>query len=90
MLKEQPPSMEVDEGSSEAKTHVTMLREVSKVFGTRDIVGEHIACKCFPVHEGWSISLWAGKERHVCGLLIPNFSTSFGITKNGNFCTIFF
>ena len=65
LLKEQPPAVEVDGGSSEAKAHIAMLREVSKVFGTRDIVEEYIACKCFPVRKGWSISSWAGKERRV-------------------------
>jgi hypothetical protein len=82
-LREQPPSMEVDEGMEEAKAHVAMLREVSKVFGTRDIVEEYIACKCFPFRKGWSITSWAGKERCVGGLLMPNSSTSFGITKDG-------
>jgi len=52
LLREPPPSVEVDEGTEEAKNHVAMLHEVSKVFGTRDIVEEYIACKCFPVREG--------------------------------------
>ena len=47
LLREQPPSVEVDEGTEEAKAHVAMLREVSKVFRTRDIGEEYIACKCF-------------------------------------------
>ena len=82
-LREQPPSVEVDKGTKEAKAHVAMLREVSKVFSTRDIVEEYIACKCFPVRDGWSITSWAGKEKRVSGLPMPNFSTSFEITKDG-------
>ena len=77
LLREQPPSVEVDEGTEETKAHVAMLREVSKVFRTRDIVEEYIACKCFPIREGWSVSSWAGKERRIGGLPMPNFSTSF-------------
>ena len=83
LLPEQPQSLEVDEGTEEAKAHVAMLREVSKLFSTRDIVEEYVACKCFPVREGWSITSWAGKEKRVSGLPMPNFSTSFGITKDG-------
>ena len=75
--------MEVDEGMEEAKAHIMMLREVSMLFSTRDIVEEYVACKCFPVREGWSITLWVGKEKRVGGLPMPNFSTSFGITKDG-------
>ena len=82
-LPEQPLSVEVDEGTEEAKAHVAMLREVSKLFSTRDIVEEYVACKCFPVREGWSITSWAGREKCVGGLPMPDFSTSFQITKEG-------
>jgi len=87
-LREQPPSVEVDKGTEEAKAHIAMIREVSKVFGTRDIVEEYITCKCFPVREGWSITSWAGREKHVGGLPMPNFSTSFGITKDGKILVV--
>ena len=82
-LPEQPPFVEVDEGTEEAKAHIAMLREVSKLFSTQDIVEEYVACKCFPVREGWSITSWAGREKRVGGLPMPNFSTSFGITMEG-------
>jgi hypothetical protein len=82
-LPEQPPSVEVDEGTEEAKAHVAMLCEVSKLFSTRDIVEEYAACKCFPVRKGWSITSWAGRKKHVGRLPMPNFSTSFVITKDG-------
>ena len=82
-LPEQPLSVEVYEGTEEANAHVAMLREVSKLFSTRDIVEEYVACKCFPVRGGWSITSWAGKEKRVGGLAMPNFSTSFGIMKDG-------
>ena len=87
-LCEQPLSVEVDEGTEEAKAHVAMLHEVSKVFSTRDIVEEYISCKCFPIHEGWSITSWAGREKRVGGLLMPDFSTSFGITKDGKILAV--
>ena len=83
LLPEQPPSVEVDEGIEEAKAQVVMLREESKLFSTRYIVEEYVACKCFPVREGWSITSWAGREKCVGGLPMPDFSTSFGITKDG-------
>ena len=38
LLREQHLTVEVDEGMPESKAHVAMLHEVSKVFGTRDIV----------------------------------------------------
>ena len=82
--------MEVDEGTEEAKAHVAMLREVSKLFLTQDIVEEYVACNCFPVREGWSITSWAGREKRVGGLPMPNFSTSFGITKDGKPLTLEF
>jgi len=75
--------VEVDEGIEEAKAQVAMLCEVSRLFSTRDIVEEYVACKCFPIREGWSITLWAGREKRVGGLLMPNFSTSFEITNEG-------
>ena len=43
-LGEQPPVVEVDEETMESKAHIAMLREVLKVFGTRDIVKEYIVC----------------------------------------------
>ena len=88
LLPEQPPSVEVDERTEEAKAHIAMLREVSKLFSTRDIVEEYVACKCFPVREGWSITSWAGREKCVGGLPMPDFSTSFGITKDGNILAV--
>jgi hypothetical protein len=36
--------VEVDEETMESKAHIAMLREVLKVFGTRDIVKEYIVC----------------------------------------------
>jgi len=82
--------VEVDEGMEEAKAHFVMLREVSKLFSTRDIVEEYVACKCFSVREGWSIASWTGKQKRVGGLPMPNFSTSFGITKDGKPLASFF
>ena len=79
----EPLVVEVYERTPEQQALIAMLREVSKVFETRDIVEEYVACKCFPVRKGWSISSWAAEEKWVGGLPMPNFSTSFGITKDG-------
>jgi len=58
-----PPVVEVDEKTPEQEALIAMLREVSKVFGAHDIIEEYVACKCFPVREGWSISSWAAEEK---------------------------
>ena len=73
----------MDEKTPEQEALIKMLHEVSKVFGTRDIVEEYVACKCFPVREGCTISSWAAEEKRMGGIPKPNFSTSFGITKDG-------
>ena len=78
----EPLVVEVDDKAPEQEALITMLREVSKVFGTRDVVEEYVACKSFPIREGWSISSWEAEEKRVGGLPMPNFSTSFGITKD--------
>ena len=60
-----------------------MLREVSKVLGTRDIIEEYVACWFFLVQEGWFVSLWAAEEKWVGGIPMPNFTTNFVIKKEG-------
>ena len=79
---EDTPDVVVDE-KPEHEALISMLREVSKVFGTRDIVEEYTACRCFPVREGWSITSRAAEDKWVGGIPMPNFATSFGIEKEG-------
>jgi len=64
---------------------MTVLREVSKVLSMRDITEEFVACGCFPLREGWTISSWAPSEREVYGLPMPNFSEAFGLRKERKF-----
>ena len=33
-----------------------LLQKLSKTFGTRDLIEEFVACSCFPVRAGWTIS----------------------------------
>ena len=79
----EPLVVEVYERTPEQQALIAMLREVSKVFETRDIIEEYLVCKCFPVCEAWSISSWTGKERRRGGPPMPDFSASFGVTKHG-------
>jgi len=64
---------------------MTVLREVSKVLSMRDIIEEFVACGCFPLREGWTISSWAPLEREVYGLPMPNFSEVFGLRQERKF-----
>jgi len=64
---------------------MTVLREVSKVLSMHDITEEFVACGCFPLREGWTISSWAPSEREVYGLPMPNFSEAFGLRKERKF-----
>jgi len=64
---------------------MTVPREVSKVLSMRDIIEDIIACGCFPLREGWTISSWAPSEREVYGLLMPNFSEVFGLRQERKF-----
>ena len=73
-----------------ARIHVneafmTILREVSKVVSMRDIAEEFVACGCFPLREGCTISSWAPSEREVYGLPMPNFSEVFGLRQERKF-----
>jgi hypothetical protein len=64
---------------------MTVFREVSKVLSMRDIIEEFVACGCFPLREGCTISSWAPSEREVYGLPMPNFSEVFGLRQERKF-----
>jgi hypothetical protein len=51
------------------------------VFRARDITEEYVACECFPVRAGWSISSWLLEERWVDVILIPDFAEAFQLRK---------
>ena len=69
------------------EAYLTILREVSKVLSMRDITEEFVACGCFLVREGWTMSSWAPLEKEVYGLPMPNFSEVFGLQKE---CVFFY
>ena len=52
---------------------------MSNTFGTRDIVEVFVACDCFPVRAGWTISGWLAEDRWIEGIPIPDFATIFGL-----------
>ena len=51
-LSEQPPSVEVDEETEEAKAHVAMLREVSKLFRHEILWKSMLLASSFPFVKG--------------------------------------
>ena len=51
-LWEKPPSVEVDEGTEEAKAHVAMLREVSKLFRHEILWKSMLLASVFPFAKG--------------------------------------
>ena len=69
------------------EAYLTILRGVSKVLSMRNLTEEFVACGCFPVREGWTVSSWAPPEKEVYGLPMPNFSEVFGLQKE---CVFFY
>ena len=67
------------------EAYLTVLREVSKVLSMCDITEEFVACGCFPVREGWTLSSWASPEKEVYGLPMPNFSEASGLQKESEY-----
>lgn len=74
------PRIEVT-NADEHSAFVAMLRSVSKVFSTRDLMEEYVACCCFPLKVSWTVSQWLPKERWVGDIPVPNFATSFKLKK---------
>ena len=58
---------------------LALLRKLSKTFGTRDIIEEFVACDCFPVRAGWTISSWLAEDRWIEGIPVPDFVTTFNL-----------
>ncbi|RLN41192.1 hypothetical protein C2845_PM01G00230 [Panicum miliaceum] len=61
---------------------VAMLRQISKVFSTRDIVEEYVSCRCWPLKFEWSIRGWLPKDEWVEGIPKPDFMKSFHLKKH--------
>ncbi|RLM69975.1 hypothetical protein C2845_PM17G09020 [Panicum miliaceum] len=60
---------------------VAMLRQISKVFSTRDIIKEYVSCRCWPLKSGWSIKGWLPEDQWVEGIPMPDFVKSFRLWK---------
>ena len=67
------------------EAYLTVHRGVSKVLSMRDLTEVFIACGCFPVREGWTVSSWALPRKEVYGLPMPNFSEVFGLQEECEF-----
>jgi hypothetical protein len=70
------PSVEVGR-LLENEAYLSVLREVSKVFGTRNLTEEYVDCRCFPVEAGWSISTWLQEDQWAEGVPMPDFTKAF-------------
>ena len=51
----------------------------------RDIIEEFVACVCFPVKAGWTISSWLSEDRWIEGIPIPDFVTIFNLRADRKF-----
>jgi hypothetical protein len=80
------PKLDVDRVPAN-EGYLAVLHEVSKHFGMYDIIEEFVACGCFPMKVGWSISLWAPAEKHAFALAMPDFAEAFQLHKE---CKHFF
>ncbi|RLM73059.1 hypothetical protein C2845_PM15G01960 [Panicum miliaceum] len=71
------PSFDIEE-KPEHRAFVSVLRDISKVFGTRDLTEEYVACKCWPLRVGWSVGEWGNVAG---GIPMLDFGKCFGLTK---------
>jgi hypothetical protein len=62
-----------------------MLREVSKVYNTRDITKEYVSFRCWPLKAGWSIKAWMLEAQWIGGIPMPDFAASFNLQKHREF-----
>jgi len=78
------PKVDVDRVPAN-EAYLSILREVSKVLVMRDIMEKFVACRCFPMREGWAVSTWAAADKEVYGLPMPNFTEVFKLWKERKF-----
>jgi len=80
---------DVPKASSNVRTEdealLALLRKLSKTFSTRDLVEEFVACGCFPVKAGWSVSSWLAEDRWIEGIPVPDFATVFNLRSDREF-----
>ena len=67
-----------------------LLRKLSKTFGTRDLIEEFVACSCFPVKAGWTISSWLIEDQWIEGIPLPDFASSFNLRADREFSFLAF
>jgi len=73
---------------AEDEALLALLRKLSKTFSTRDLVEEFVACGCFPVKAGWSISSWLAEDRWIEGIPVPDFATVFNLRSDREFSNL--
>ena len=62
-----------------------LLRKLSKTFDARDLIEESVACSCFPVRAGWTISSWLTEDQWIAGIPLPDFVSSFNLRADREF-----
>jgi hypothetical protein len=70
---------------AEDEVLLALLRKLSETFGTWDLIEEFIACGCFPIRAGWTISSWLTEDRWIEGISIPDFVTIFSLRADREF-----
>jgi len=73
---------------AEDEALLALLRKLSKTFSTRDLVEEFVACGCFPVKAGWSVSSWLAEDRWIEGIPVPDFATVFNLRSDREFSNL--
>jgi len=64
---------------AEDEALLVLLRKLSKTFSTRDLIEEFVACGCFPVMAGWTISTWLAEDLWIDGIPVPDFAAVFSL-----------
>ena len=75
---------------AEDEARFTLLRKLSKTFSTRDLIEEFVACSCFPVRAGWTISSWLTEDRWIEGIPVPDFVFIFSLRADREFSFLAF
>ncbi|RLM56159.1 hypothetical protein C2845_PM10G11420 [Panicum miliaceum] len=66
------PRVDVED-TEDRLAFVAMLRKVSKVFSTRDLTQEYIACRCWPLKASWSIKALFPEAQWTGGIPVLDF-----------------
>jgi hypothetical protein len=74
-----------EEGDAD-RLFLTAFQELAKTYATRDLVEEYIGEKIFPLRIGWSVVAWSNFSSVI---KIPEFTRSFGLTKNGAYLSLY-